>query len=378
MSRRPERSEGVNVLFLTTHLNAGGITSYLLTLAKGMTRRGAAVHIASSGGDMAQEFASCAVRLCPVNIRTKSEIDPKVYLALGPLYGYIRQNHIGIIHSNTRITQVMGSLLGRMTGCSHVSTCHGFFKTRWFRKLFPCWGEAVIAISEAVEDHLVKDFGIPPKRVVLIKSGVDVESFHPVDEKTKAGNRGSYGFGPEPLVGIIARLSDVKGQDILIAAMKKVVERIPEARLLIAGAGKTEMTLKNITKSLRLEDSVVFLPMVDKTQEILSLLDVFVMPSRQEGLGLSIMEAQAAGLPVVASNVGGIPSLIEHGKTGILVETGNSQVLAEAIISLLQDKNKMRQLGAAARDFIQQNHCAEVMVDKTLKFYEELTGVPPR
>lgn len=365
----------MNVLFLTTHLNAGGITSYLLTLAKGMTRRGAAVHIASSGGDMAQEFASREVRLCPVNIRTKSEIDLKIYLALGPLYGYIRQNHIDMIHSNTRITQVMGSLLRRMTGCAHVSTCHGFFRARWFRKLFPCWGEAVIAISEAVEDHLVKDFGIHPKRVVLIKSGVDVESFHPVDEKTKSMNRGSYGLGPELLIGIIARLSDVKGQDILISAMKKVVERIPEARLLIAGAGKTEKTLKSITKSLCLEDRVVFVPVVNQTQEILSLLDVFVMPSRQEGLGLSIMEAQAAGLPVVASNVGGIPSLIEHGKTGILVESENPQALAEAIISLLQDKNQMRQLGAAARDSIRQNHCAEAMVDKTLKLYDELIEV---
>lgn len=362
----------MNILFLSTHLNTGGITSYLFTLSKGLIKRGHAVHCASSGGNMEKEFLSAGVKIMDLNIRTKSELDPRIYLALKPLKQYIKENHIDIVHSQTRITQVMGSLLNKSTGRPFVSTCHGYFKKRLSRKLVPCWGDAVIAISGAVERHLADDFGVNPRKIHLIESGIDLDDFAPVDDEVRTRQRSRFNLGEEPIIGMIARLSDVKGPDILIEAMHSVLKHIPNAKLLLVGEGKMESELRTMVNRLELEEHVRFFSIVSQTQEMLPLFDIFAMPSRQEGLGLSIMEAQAVGLPVIATRVGGIPSLIEDGKTGVLVEPENSGALAEAIVKLFEDKGRMRTIGTAGRIFIQQNYSSDSMVDKTTKLYVSL------
>jgi len=362
----------VNILFLSTHLNAGGITSYLFTLANGLIKRGHSVHVATSGGNMEEEFLSAKAKLVNLNIRTKSELDPRIYLALKPLKQYIEGNNIDIIHAQTRITQVMGTLLEKSTGQPFVSTCHGFFKTRLSRKLVPCWGDAVIAISSAVECHLADDFGVAQQKIHMIESGIDLDEFTPVDETVKTEHRNRFNLGNEPIIGMIARLSDVKGPDILIKAMKNVLKHIPNAKLLLVGEGRMEGTLRAMVKRLGLIEHVRFFSVVSKTQEMLPLFDIFAMPSRQEGLGLSIMEAQSAGLPVIASRVGGIPSLIEDGKTGILVEPENSEALAKAIIKLFDDKDRLGAIGMAGREFIQKYYSADRMVDKTMELYRNL------
>ena len=362
----------MNILLVSTHLNTGGITSYLFTLTKGLVKRGHSVHVATSGGNMENEFLSAGAKLINLNIRTKSELDPRIYLALKPLKDTIEKNDINIIHGQTRITQVMGSLLQRATGRPFVSTCHGFFKARLSRKWAPCWGEAVIAISSAVERHLAEDFAVARQKIHLIESGVDTDEFVPVDGTLKQELRNRFNLGNDPTLGMIARLSDVKGPDILIESMKYVCAHIRNARLLLVGEGRMEKGLRAMVDRLGLMDHVRFFSIVNKTNEMLSLLDIFVMPSRQEGLGLSIMEAQAAGVPVIASRVGGIPSLIKDGVTGILVEPENPVALAKAIIKLFEDKNRMSAIGKAGRVFIQRNYSADRMIDKTVKLYESL------
>jgi glycosyltransferase involved in cell wall biosynthesis len=366
----------MNVLFLTTHLNAGGITSYLLTLAKGMRERGVEVHLASGGGRMGEEFSSLGTHLLSLDIRTKSELDFRIYNVLPRLHCYMKQHNIDILHAQTRITQVMGHLLKSMTGRPYVSTCHGFFKRRLSRRLFPCWGDAVIAISEAVYNHLARDFHVDEGRAILIKSGIDVGAYAPAGEETKRQLRRKYNLGEGPVIGNIARLSDVKGHDVLIAAMPEVVSRIPSAKLLIAGDGKMEKMLKEMVQTLKLEDHVLFASIVHKTADLLPAMDVFVMPSRQEGLGLSIMEAQAAGLPVIASNVGGIPSLIEHGKTGVLVDPESPSALARAIIDLCGDEKRLRDMGGAGRESALRHYGADRMVEETLNLYSSLAKFP--
>ncbi|MBI5024009.1 MAG: glycosyltransferase family 4 protein [Candidatus Omnitrophica bacterium] len=364
----------MNVLFLTTHLNTGGITSYLLTLSKGMIERGVRVHIASSGGDMAAEFSALGARLLELNIRTKSELDPRIYCALLSLSQYIRRHAIDMIHAQTRVTQVMGFWLATMTGCPFVSTCHGFFNPRVSRLMFPCWGDAVVVISEAVQKHLHDDFQVADERISLIPSGIDMRMYTPADYAIKRQMRLKYDLGAEPVAGIIARLSEVKGQDILIRAMKTVVEQIPDAKLIIAGEGKTEPILRKMVKEFQLERNVLFYPFTNKAVEILPLLDIFVMPSRQEGLGISIMEAQAAGVPVIASRVGGIPSLIEEGKTGFLVEPEDPVSLGQTIRMVLRDPDRLARVANAGREFIRTDHSADLMVEKTLTLYK--TTIP--
>ena len=140
-----------------------------------------------------------------------------------------------------------------------------------------------------------------------------------------------------PLIGIIARLSDVKGIDVLIKAMPDVLKEIPSANLIIAGQGPEEIYLKELTQDLSLTASVHFKNTINQTQDLLPAFDVFVMPSLMEGLGLSVMEAQACGIPVVASRVGGLVDLIEDGKSGYLVAVNDPEALANRIIEVLQE-----------------------------------------
>ena len=365
----------MNVLFLTTHLNTGGITSYLLTLTRGMRRQGMGVYIGSSGGNMENEFRAAGATIIPLDIRTKSELDIRIYACLPRLKRLVSDHEIDIIHAHTRITQVMGTWLSRLTEVPYVSTCHGFFKPRLFRRLFPCWGKAVIAISGPVRDHLRMDFRMPQDKIVLIPSGVDVDLYSSkpdVQTKRRIKWRNEYNLGEGPVLGMIARFSDVKGQDIAVEAMRIIVRKVPKAKLLLAGEGKMEQKLREMVKSFQLESCVIFCPVVNQTAGLLSALDIFLVPSRQEGLGISIMEAQAAGLPVVASRVGGIPDLIEHDRTGILVEPEYPAALAEAVIALCRDEHRRVELGQAAKEFIRENYSADAMVAATLGFYKSV------
>ncbi|MDP2654865.1 MAG: glycosyltransferase family 4 protein [Candidatus Omnitrophota bacterium] len=363
----------MNILLTTTHVNTGGITSYLLTLSRGLVLKGHGVWLASSGGNQEADFAACGVRCLTENIRTKSELNPKIYLTAGKLRLVVREQNISVVHAHTRVTQVMAACLKKMTGTPFVSTCHGFFKPRLFRRLFPLWGDRVIAISPQVREHLAKDFRVAQDRIALVPNGIDVDSFV-LPEGRRREARAAWGLQDNQVIGIIARLSDVKGHDVLIKAMPAVLKKVPAAVLMIVGVGREEEVLRSRVKALGLEQKVRFHPSVNRTREFLTGFDVFVMPSLQEGLGLSVMEAQAAGLAVVASRVGGLPSLIEDGRTGRLVPPGDEAALAEAIAGLLQDPARAAAFGSAAREFIRKNFSAEQMVEKTLDVYRSVDG----
>ncbi len=364
----------MNILFLTTHLNTGGISSYLYTLTKNLLSRGHRVFIASSGGDLLGDFTQLgAVHLrCP--ILTKSELDPRIYFSLVRLARFINQHKIDLIHSQTRVTQVMGQILKFWLKKPYLSTCHGYFKPRLSRLLFPCWGDKVIAISQPVFTHLNKDFRVSSDKIILVSHGIDLSLFPRRDEAAKLKNRLQYHLDDRPLIGIIARLSDVKGHDVLISAMPEILKDIPQAKLLIIGEGRRETFLKNQVQRLGLEKQILFYPIVNQTAEMLSILDVFVMPSLQEGLGLSVMEAQACGLPVVASRVGGLPYLIQDGRTGLLVEPNNPKQLAEAVVSLLKDPWKAQRMGMASRGWIEKELSLEKMMTQTIEVYHKIKG----
>ena len=175
----------MKILILTTHFNTGGITSYVLTLGESLVKSGHQVWVASSGGNALERLEAVGIRHVTVNIRTKSEASIKLWQSFGPLKRLIAQEGIDIIHAQTRVTQVLGACLSRVTGIRMVTTCHGFFKTRWFRKAFPFWGSAVIAISKPVAVHLKEDFNVDPLKIHFITNGIDLKRFAMADEQMR-------------------------------------------------------------------------------------------------------------------------------------------------------------------------------------------------
>ncbi len=363
----------MNILLLTSHFDTGGITSYVTILSAGLRRAGHRVIVVSAGGDAVGVLERSGVRHVRVDIRVKSEAHPKIYLALPRLAALIRAEGIDIIHAQTRVTQVMAFCLGRMTGKPFVSTCHGFFRPRWFRKTFPCWGQGAIAISRGVREHLIKDFNVDPDSVHLVPNGIDMSCYTFTDEVLRRQKRAQWSVDGSPVIGIIARLSDVKGIDVLIRAMPSVVASFPNARLMIVGQGPQENDLRTLVNQLGLEKNVSFRFTVQSTADILPAFDVFVMPSLQEGLGLSVMEAMAAGIPVVASNVGGLPDLVKDGQTGFLTPAGDSAALGKRIKGMLGDPARALNMARAGRALIEKEFNSQCMVEGTMKVYEQYT-----
>jgi len=359
----------MTVLLLTTHFQTGGITSYLLTLSRSLIAQGHHVVMVSSGGNMVTDLEKLGAVHLTLNMRTKSVLSPKLFPAIRRIRREIHDRGISVIHAQTRVTQFMAAVLSRMTGVPHVSTCHGFFRPRLWRRIFPCWGRRVIAISDQVAVHLRRDFGVAPERIRVIRNGIDLHRFSPANPQRHAEYQERLGCGHRKVVGILARLSDVKGHHILIEALNLVKTDVPQVKLLIVGEGRQEAVLKRQVADSGLTEWVDFYPVVNQASDFLAAFDCFVMPSLQEGLGLSVMEAQAAGLPVIASRVGGIPSLIRDGETGILVPPGDVRHLARAIRRVLTDADLARRLGEQARHEAEQFYGAQEMAQAVLDVY---------
>ncbi len=361
----------MNILYITNHLNTGGITSYVLRLSAALKKRGHNIFIASSGGELLSDFVAQGINYIPIPIRTKCEFSPKIIFSLFKLLPLVKQKGINLVHCNSRTTQVLGYLLNRYSGVAYMSTCHGFFKQRLGRRLFPCWGKGVIAISEEVKGHLRDDFNVDEQKIRVVNHGVDIERFSPEGLGFGSGLKKRFGLGDWPVIGHIGRLSDVKGQDHLIEAMKHVLAKIHQAQLVIIGEGRMKEGLINLADRLKISGNIFFIPRAYNMKEALSIMDVFVMPSLKEGLGLALMDAMASGRAVVASNVGGIKTLIQDGYNGLLVPPGDDLALAEAILKLLADPDKRKYLGNNAREFIKNNFSLEKMVSQTEKVYLE-------
>jgi glycosyltransferase involved in cell wall biosynthesis len=364
----------MNILILTNHLNYGGVSVYAYQLASLLVcKYGEKVFIASRGGDLEAELNNDGIRHIRLPLTTKCEVSPKVFVSALKLAGVVRREKIDVIHANTRVTQVLAALVSAWTRKPMVTTCHGYFKRRLGRVLMPCWGRRVIAISDQVRDHLAYDFDVPTDKIDLVYNGIDPERFVPCTAAESAAQKQAWGIeADKKVVGHIGRLSSVKGQKYMVLAADVLRARHPELRWVIVGDGKEGASLRRLMADKKLDDIVRLCPSAGNTSRALAAMDVFVMPSLQEGLGISILEAQAQGVPVVASRVGGIPTVIEDGVTGLLVSSGDPPAIAAAVGRLLEDHSLAQAIAARAKKRVAEAFTLDSMTQKTRAVYHSV------
>jgi len=230
--------------------------------------------------------------------------------------------------------------------------------------------DAIIAISEGVKNVLVEG-GIDAKRIHVIPDGID---FTPYEDKTsKDYLRREFSFAPDDfLVGFVTQLSDNKGHKYLIQISKHLREHTPKIKIIIVGEGPLQMELNKKVKEIQGKDVVFFLGFREDIPQILNSLDVFVHSSYHKGLGSIIMDAMACRLPVVATRVGGIPEMVDHQKTGLVVPPQRPKSLAKAIIKMYEDRELAHLLGQRGYEHVHKKFSAESMASKTIDLYEEL------
>jgi glycosyltransferase involved in cell wall biosynthesis len=245
------------------------------------------------------------------------------------------------------------------------------FANRW---QYGSFFEAIVCLSGAIVGQCTEKAYIDRSRLVLIPSACEAERFE-LAAGCRADMRREFGFADSDVVVVMSgRLRPEKGHDVLVAAMPEVIRRHPEVRFLLLGSGSLKGGLDDAIETGGLRPHVRLAGFREDVPECLSAADICVQPSRSEGLGTSVLEACAAGLPVVASRTGGIPDIITDGETGLLVEPGSPAGLAEALASLVADRGMRERLGAAAREKVRREFSVAALVEKTDAAYRRILG----
>lgn len=231
--------------------------------------------------------------------------------------------------------------------------------------------DAIVAISKDIKWHMSENKGIKADKIHVIYSGIDTARFK-LDKKP-THLRNEWEIKPEDkLVGIIAVLRNKKGHRFLIRAAPEIIKKHPDTKFIFVGSGPKDKEIREEITAMGLQEHFILTGARKDIPEILNSLDIFVLPSQMEALGQAIIEAMSAGLPVVASNVGGIPELVKDGRTGFLVPKENPQALAEAINKLLAQPKMAKQMGQAGQQFVQSEFDYQHMIDKTDQLYKKL------
>ena len=367
----------MRILQLTSHLNTGGVSSYVLSLSRALVRRGHALTIASGGGSLEPQAAAAGIRHWLAPMHTSAEFSPQVFRAARQVLERLRAEPVDVLHAHTRVGQVVADRLSRRTGIPYVTTWHGFFHPNLGRRLWPCAGARTIAISEPVRRHLIEAFHVPTGRIRLVWNGVEPSEFaqRPPAEilaRFRVQHRLPEGG---PVIGSVGRLASgrVKGFDLLLAAARLLLRRHADLRLLVVGDGPRRPFLEKKVDALGLRECARFTGSLADVRVPLALLDVFVFPVRwPEGFGLALIEAMAAGKPVVATRAGAVPDIVEHGRQALLVEPEDPQALAEAVATLLHDPAAAARLGAAAQQRVRERFSLERVTDEVEAVYREV------
>jgi len=234
--------------------------------------------------------------------------------------------------------------------------------------------DLVMAVSHRVERSL-REGGVRPERIETVHSGLDLRKIQ--DNGDPLTVRSHFGISPDvPLLGTVANLFHVKGLDMMIKAMPAILRLSPRCHYLIVGKGDVayETELRDLTKRLGVDGHVHFAGFQESVYPILEALDLYVHPARMEGFGIAVLEAMAMRKPVIATRTGGIPEIVQEGKTGILVSPGEPDKLAQAIVDLLQDSTRRVAMGRSARNRVETMFTVEAMMDRLIAAYGLLLG----
>ena len=286
----------------------------------------------------------------------------------------VRQQNVSLIHSHEFRANAFGAIAARLCGIPLVGTVHGknYYPDFAKRRLAYRWVSRtahMVAVSNDLRRFLEERIGIDQRRIKVIHNGVDMMDRMSLAQVRRL--RSEFGVvHDEFVIGIVGSLYPVKGHAYLFHALKTVVARHPNTRLLVIGQGELEKTLREMVSELEIGQAVSFLGLRDDVPRILSLLDLFVLPSLSEGLSVALLEAMSAGVPVIASNVGGNPEIIVSGETGYLVPPGKPEELASRILGLMSDQESTRLLGERGREWVAREYTTERMLQRYQDLYE--------
>ncbi|MDR3211123.1 MAG: glycosyltransferase family 4 protein [Planctomycetota bacterium] len=347
----------IHVLWLIESPDQSGIAFAAKHMAGGLIGSGVKLSMmAIRPGVNAEDFAQLG---CPV------QVFPRLgsFLFGGPSLAAARKLEIDLIHTLTPNLARQGLSLAKRLKVPIVATVN---RMDWeeIRHIADFRGTGVIAVSDAIRERLANTAGIPQHKIRVIPTGLDLSKlprpdFSPIQESLFT-----------PVVGTLGQLTERKGQRVFLLAAANILRRGFDAEFVIFGDGPDRMALRQLATELKINKRVTFAPQTLSGQ--LVRINVLVEPSLQEGLGLSVMQAMAMGVPVVGTGVGGLYSLIEDGKTGLMVQANNPQALASAIWRVLKHPEDSLEMARMARELIEEQFSIEVVIPILVDYYRSI------
>ena len=367
------------ILFLIDVLPfPGGTELHLFELSRRLQATGYHPIVCNMDGDqpMVRRVAEAGVETWPEHLG-------RIYAPAGRRTGreVIRRaagRNVHAVHTFHFKSDWLGVFAARALGCPLISSRRdlGFQQTGPRRAVYH-WinrhTDAFIAPSDAVRRSVLRQRGVLPERTHLIYNGLELARFDTRARRAEA--RAWLGVPPDAaLAGMVGRLWPVKDQATLLRAFARIVPTTPKAHVVFLGDGAEEENLRALAARLGIAEHVTFAGACNDVPRALAALDAFALSSRSEGMSNAILEAMAAGLPVVATDVGGNPECVVHGHTGFIVPPGDDGRMAESLGLLLREPETARAMGEAGRERAAEHFDVDVMVRRTVELYDALGG----
>lgn len=373
----------MHVCFLINQVAPGGAPTLLLDIVRNTDDPDISYTLCVIEGDrsLVDDFEEAGTEV--VDFRAAFKFDPR---ALYRMVRFFRRRQFDVIHAHLPYSQTLGRLFGRLGGHrTIVSTQHNVPDnyhplTRTLERLTRGLDARTVAVSEGVERAFTGDSARYEPRQhrqwCTIYNGIDVEEFHRAVEDADARSvRDEWGVDAECVYLNVSRYVDAKAQTDLVDAMAEVVADDPDSHLFVVGWGPLEETLRTAVEAHGLQEHVTITGKVPTVHEYYALADVFVSSSVFEGMPIAHLEAMAAGVPLVATDIPGVNEVVVEGETGLLVPPARASRLAEAMRTL-RDPALQDQFGTAGRQRVQAEFSIEQTVDTHLTLYRELLAEP--
>jgi glycosyltransferase involved in cell wall biosynthesis len=335
----PDDQSALRVLTITGNAIVGGMESSVLRLAQRLPAAGIRV---TALCPFESRFTA-ALRDCGVAVHVAPMGDALRWHAIQFAVGLVRENDIDVIHAHMPAAHALGALAGSITHIPVLATIHAMHVSMWDLEVHRLARTHLCVVSEAARMH-AHSVGVAPSRLTLIRNGVDSEAFVPRPDITP------FDAGARALVGYVGRLSQEKHPALFLHAAALVHARLPYTHFVVVGDGPLRPELESLATRLRISHVVTFAGECTDMPARYATLDVMLSTSWHEGTPLALLEAMACGLPVVATEVGGVPELVVSGTTGWLVPAGDEGEMARRTVALLEDRDAMRRFGRAARE----------------------------
>jgi len=343
----------------------------LINQLKFLKSKGFNVHVVCANGSLIKEIEQEGIKVKVINFNRGFNLFSHIG-CLFKLCSYFKKEKFDIVHTHTPVPGLLGQLAAKKTGVPIIiNTIHGFyFSTNsgfikkniliLIEKISAKYSDLIFSVSKGIKDTLIKEKICEGGLVKYLGRDINMNRFDPEKfPKTQGKN-----------IGIVGRLVKEKGYIELFEAFKIVNKKYPEAKLFIVGP--EEKKRDKIDKDLYESDNIIFLGQRRDVEAFYSKIDIFVLPSYREGIGASLLEASAMTKPVIATDIQGCREAVDNGKTGILVPLKDINKLAEAIIYMLENPEKAREMGRAGREKIKREFSQEIVFNRLETEYNRL------